>query len=734
MAEDIQIRIIARNEASETIRQIAKDSEYLARMVQGMGSKSEAASAQLKAGLAGSSAAASRLGQVVVTNSKQVQAALSATGASSLRVGNNFQQMNSAAGAAVAGVSSQLAKMQGAMKAAGLEADKLNSLQNLGTGLAVGGGAGILLSRSMAKAGQDVEESENLVKESFGSSLQAAQEWSAGLQKSLAISATEARRNAATFNVMFDSMKIGKDEAFKMSTSLTKLAYDMASFYNLSPEAAFDKLRAGITGEAEPLKALGVLINEETVKNYAYANSIAAAGSALTEQQKVQARYGVIMESTKKAQGDLSRTMDSAANVARRNSAALLQAQQAMGKGASEAQKNIDNITASVLTMVSTNPEVAQSAGAMLTYGSYAATAAGSVLTLGAQAAQTVIGLRLLKATQDAGTIATTLSTAATNTNTAATTASGNAALVAAGKYRALAAARVLGVAGAGVLLGGAIYEATRGEDDPGVMEAAGNAWATTKRAFGIDAEITEEDGLTRSQKLENERQRLLAQAEERRNKKMMESINAQISQVSLPTMPEMPKGFASPLRVSPEIEEETETSRPSRKRSSALSSALTLSRAMVPGSDSQGEQQELQDKLARLPKGGAFDQRRNFYESRLRTLKRDQERQQRMQDLHAVAAGGVTALGGIAGRFKAPNPMDAMQAESMAAIQQMNSYSPYSRTQQDGGGNGPARYQVPLKVQGSPRHKFNGDIEIDVTGTLTIPRDRETDLTNFRR
>jgi hypothetical protein len=66
--------------------------------------------------------------------------------------------------------------------------------------------------------------------------------------------------------------------------------------------------------EAEPLKALGVLVNENTVKSYAYANGIAKQGAALTEVQKVQARYGVIMKSTKNAQGDLARTMDSPTN------------------------------------------------------------------------------------------------------------------------------------------------------------------------------------------------------------------------------------------------------------------------------------------------------------------------------------------------------------------------------------------------------------------------------------
>lgn len=74
----------------------------------------------------------------------------------------------------------------------------------------------------------------------------------------------------------------------------------MASFYNLKPEEAFNKLKSGISGEAEPLKALGILVNDNTIKTYAYTNGIAKQGKELAESQKVQARYGAIMEATKK--------------------------------------------------------------------------------------------------------------------------------------------------------------------------------------------------------------------------------------------------------------------------------------------------------------------------------------------------------------------------------------------------------------------------------------------------
>jgi phage-related minor tail protein len=160
----------------------------------------------------------------------------------------------------------------------------------------------------------DAVESENLFEVAMGAVAGDARKWSEETSKALGLNAYNVRNNMATYNAMLTSMGLTSDESLKMSEGLTQLSYDMASFYNLKPEEAFDKLKSGISGEAEPLKALGILVNDNTIKTYAYANGIAKQGEQLTEAQKVQARYGAIMEATKNAQGDLARTMDSPTN------------------------------------------------------------------------------------------------------------------------------------------------------------------------------------------------------------------------------------------------------------------------------------------------------------------------------------------------------------------------------------------------------------------------------------
>jgi len=164
------------------------------------------------------------------------------------------------------------------------------------------------------KTGMDAIESENLFEVSMKGMADAARKWSDELSSSLGLNRFEIRKTVGTFNVMLKSMGLSEKAAFDMAKGLSQLAYDMASFYNLKPEEAFLKLQSGISGEIEPLKRLGILVNENTIKHYALTQGIIKQGETLSEQQKVLARYGVIMEQTSDAQGDLARTLDSPAN------------------------------------------------------------------------------------------------------------------------------------------------------------------------------------------------------------------------------------------------------------------------------------------------------------------------------------------------------------------------------------------------------------------------------------
>ena len=174
-------------------------------------------------------------------------------------------------------------------------------------------GIGKIIKDSI-QSGMDAIESDSLFDTSLGKNADSVRAWSEEMANSLGLSEYAVRKNTGTIFNMTSSMGIAEENALKMSKGIALLSEDMASFYNLSSEEAFNKLRGGITGEAEGLKALGILVDENTVKQVAYSEGIAENGAELTQQQKVLARYVAIMKQTSNAQGDLARTIDSPSN------------------------------------------------------------------------------------------------------------------------------------------------------------------------------------------------------------------------------------------------------------------------------------------------------------------------------------------------------------------------------------------------------------------------------------
>ena len=168
--------------------------------------------------------------------------------------------------------------------------------------------------KDSVQSGMDAIESNSLFETVMGNNASAVKEWSNGIADALGLNAVAMQKNIGVIYNMTSSMGVAGENALKMSKGVSVLAEDMASFYNLDSEEAFNKLRAGLTGETEPLKALGILVDENTVKQVAYSQGIAEVGAELTNEQKVMARYVAILQQTGNAQGDLARTLNSPSN------------------------------------------------------------------------------------------------------------------------------------------------------------------------------------------------------------------------------------------------------------------------------------------------------------------------------------------------------------------------------------------------------------------------------------
>lgn len=165
--------------------------------------------------------------------------------------------------------------------------------------------------------GSDLAEVQNVVDVSFPTMSAKINDFAKGAAASFGLSETMAKKFTGTFGAMASAFGFTEKESLKMSTALTGLAGDVASFYNISQDEAYTKLKSVFTGETETLKDLGVVMTQTALDSYALANGYGKVTSKMTEQEKVALRYKFVTEQLTKASGDFARTSDSWANQTR---------------------------------------------------------------------------------------------------------------------------------------------------------------------------------------------------------------------------------------------------------------------------------------------------------------------------------------------------------------------------------------------------------------------------------
>ena len=164
----------------------------------------------------------------------------------------------------------------------------------------------------------DLSEVQNVVDTTFGQEgAQKINEWAMSAAEMFGESELQAKQFTSTIGAMFKSMGLGQKDIEEMSIGIAGLAGDMASFYNLDPTEAFEKLRAGISGETEPLKQLGINMSVVNLEAYAMSQGITTAYEEMSQAEQATLRYQYIMQATADAQGDFSKTSDSFANQTR---------------------------------------------------------------------------------------------------------------------------------------------------------------------------------------------------------------------------------------------------------------------------------------------------------------------------------------------------------------------------------------------------------------------------------
>ncbi len=221
-------------------------------------------------------------------------------------------------------LNSGLNKAESMMENVGKKSTRLGGVVN--NALSFAGGLGIVSAITavgskivdVGKKGimlaSDLQEVQNVVDTTFGEGAQQINSWATTTLNAFGLSELQAKQFSGTMGAMLKSSGLAGAEVNTMSMRLTELAGDFSSFYNLPHDVAWEKIRSGISGETEPLKQLGINMSVANLEAFALSQGINKSWTEMTQAEQVILRYNYLMQTTKDAQGDFTKTQGGFAN------------------------------------------------------------------------------------------------------------------------------------------------------------------------------------------------------------------------------------------------------------------------------------------------------------------------------------------------------------------------------------------------------------------------------------
>jgi hypothetical protein len=189
-----------------------------------------------------------------------------------------------------------------------------NVLSGIGIGFAVAVASQV---KPAIDAASDLGEAVNAVSVTFGDSADGILELGRNAATSLGLANVELLGIATQFSSFAYQIAGEGGDVVQVIQDISTRGADFASVFNIEVSEALSKFQSGLAGQSEPLRAYGIDLSAAAVNAYAVANGITDGSSAMTESEKVMARYGLLMEQTAVTQGDFANTSDSLANTQR---------------------------------------------------------------------------------------------------------------------------------------------------------------------------------------------------------------------------------------------------------------------------------------------------------------------------------------------------------------------------------------------------------------------------------
>ena len=216
-------------------------------------------------------------------------------------------------------------------------------------GLALGTAQLLSFGKSAIQTASSLQEVQNVVDVVFGDMSTKIDEWSKSLSESFGLTELQAKQFSSTFGSIFASSGVNTSYIDDMSMRLTELSGDLASFFDMSQQDAFEKLRSGIIGSVEPLQSLGINLNVATMEAYALSQGITKSWSSMSEAEKQILRYNYILQVTAGIQGDYARTSDSFSNSVRNLSNAFSSLKAEVGIALMSALQPVISVIATII-------------------------------------------------------------------------------------------------------------------------------------------------------------------------------------------------------------------------------------------------------------------------------------------------------------------------------------------------------------------------------------------------
>lgn len=202
-------------------------------------------------------------------------------------------------------VNKKLDEQKGFLGKSTAEWDKMSKkLKDTGKDLSLKVTAPIMAAGAAAfKMGGDYEQALGKMNDVFGENNKAVKDWLKTSMESFGLSKLSAAEMIADFGALFDNYGFKIEETTKMSQSLVERVRDLGAKYNRTSEEVSTALNAIFTGQTEPLRKFGVVLNQASLQEYAYAQGVRKKISEMTEAEKVQLRYNFVMAQTSTALG-----------------------------------------------------------------------------------------------------------------------------------------------------------------------------------------------------------------------------------------------------------------------------------------------------------------------------------------------------------------------------------------------------------------------------------------------